>query len=146
MSNKYDLKMIKRGMQEFKNIIGAFSYLMDVGAIGDVDLYNEYCVKDDAGNPQDFSVNVDGDQIILYFMSTGIIVINDSLSFVAYDDNDKEYVIFEVQNPNDITNEESFFQANTLYDLTDIEEGHVWFTTIMDCYAAVMDFLESDDV
>lgn len=146
MSNKYDLKMIKRGMQEFRNIIGAFAYLMDVGAIGDVDLYNEYSVKDDAGNPQDFSVTIEDKQITLYFADAGIFVEKDSLAFVLNDDEDREYVIFDVKNPNDITNEESFFQASTIYDLTDVEEGHLWFTTIMDCYAVVMDFMESDGV
>lgn len=145
MSNKYDLKMLKRGMMEFKNIMNAFQYLMDVGAIYELDLYNEFCTKDDAGNPQDFSVRIDNDLIEMYFMSAGLRVTTEELIFIVEDNEDREYEIFRVQNPNEINNEESFFQASTLNDLTDLE-GHEWFTTIMDCYASVMDFMESDDV
>lgn len=145
MSNKYDLKMLKRGMIEFKNIIGAFAYLMDVGAISEIDLYNEFSVKDDAGNPQDYTVSIDGNLIELFFIRSGIRVTSDELIFVIEDDNDKEHEIFVVQNPNEINNEESFFQASTLSDLTDVE-GHEWFTTIMNCHAEVIDFMESDDV
>lgn len=145
MSNKYDLKMLKRGMIEFKNIMNAFQYLMDVGAIDELDLYNEFNSKDEAGNPQDFTVHIENDLIEMYFMYSGLRVTADELIFIVEDDEDKEYEIFRVKNPNEINNEESFFQASTLSDLTDVE-GHEWFTTIMDSYASVMDFMESDDV
>lgn len=144
MSNKYDLKMLKRGMIEFKNIIGAYQYLMDVGAISEVDLYNEYCTKDDAGNPQDFSATIGSEHIEITFMDSMLSVMHNRLVYEIAND-DGYLLVLDIKNPNEINNEESFFQATTLYDLTDIED-YTWFTTIMDGFASVMDFMESDDV
>lgn len=144
MSNKYDLKMLKRAMMELKNIIGAYQYLMDVGAICEVDLHNEYYTRDEAGNPQDFSTAIGSEHIEITFMDSMLSVMHNRLVYGIT--NDDEYLlVLDIKNPNEINNDESFFQASTLYDLTDIE-GYEWFTTIMDSYASVMDFMESDDV
>lgn len=144
MSNKYDLKMLKRGMIELKNIIAAYQYLMDVGAIGEVDLYNEYCTRDEAGNPQDFTTTIGSEHIEITFMDSMLYVTHNRLVYGITND-DEHLLVLDIKNPNEINNDESFFQASTLYDLTDIE-GYKWFTTIMDGYASVMDFMESDDV
>lgn len=145
MSNKYDLKMIDRSFKEFRNIIGAFAYLMDVGAINEIDLYSTYSTKDDAGNPQDFSADIDDNGIDLYFDNVMLSVNTDRMIYKRVGDDDYE-VVWDIERPNEISNDESFFQASTLYDLNDIEGGYVWFTTIMNCYAEIMDFMESDDV
>lgn len=144
MSNKYDLKMVQRGMMEFKNIIGAYAYLMSVGAITDIELYNEYFTKDDAGNLQDFAANIGSEHIEIIFMDSILSVMHNRLVYEIAND-DGYLLVLDIKNPNEINNDESFFQASTIYDLTDIE-GYEWFTTIMDGYASVMDFMESDNV
>lgn len=148
MSNKYDLKMIQRGFETLRNVMKAYEYLMEVGAISEVDLYNEYNVKDDAGNEHDFSATIGNGNIEIEFLDGNLCVTSERIVYSVWDE-DAGYTIkcikFEIPNPNEINNDESFFQASTLYDLSDVD-GYEWFTTIMNCYAEVMDFMESDDV
>lgn len=146
MSHKYDLKMYKLGFETFSDIISAYRFLMSVGNLHEVPLFHDFNIKDSVGNEQDFGAYYENGEVTIYFCDTRIVVSTDKLTFLVTDDSDNDTEIFEIKNPNDIINEETFFQANTVADLSDIENGPEWFTTIMNCYANVSDFLESDDV
>lgn len=144
MCNRYNIKMIQRGFDVFKNIIAAYRFLMEVDNLSELDLCNDFCIIDDAGNRNTASATIDDDRIIFSFDAAGVIVDNNELIYseCLYDDSGHK-IKFIVKNPKFIVNEETFFQASMLYDLSDVK-SYEWFVTIMQTYDFVMDFMKMD--
>lgn len=146
---KYELTMLKKGMETFEQVIKAYAFLMSVNNINEVDLYNTFNIPESA---ESFGAYVNDDILEISYdqyylkLSHNLIEFYKNEECGVFDEYDEEILIFSVQNPNDIINEETFFQASTVADLSGIEDGAEWFIVANRCYAEVMDFMESDDV